>query len=187
MLRNAGASDEVIENQKKLTTATFEEYKKQYANQVAAQDNKIKILKANEVEIVREETAARKDREKKQLEHLRKLADDRKKALEEEKSKREAAVKELATIESNYVKFLEDFSDKTERAKLKRAKERDLENIDRLTKLGLDTTEAIRLNEEKYSLLEKEYYEKRKKEKEEENQKKTPNTIRKRLSWYVSI
>ena len=187
MLRNAGASDEVIENQKKLTTATFEEYKKQYANQVAAQDNKIKILKANEVEVVREETAARKDREKKQLEHLRKLADDRKKALEEEKSKREAAVKELATIESNYVKFLEDFSDKTERAKLKRAKDRDLENIDRLTKLGLDTAEAIRLNEEKYSLLEKEYYEKRKKEKEEENQKKIDDRRAFDEQYYMGI
>lgn len=164
MLRNSGASDEVVEKQEELTKKMHDEFNKQNENLVSAYKNRVDVIKANAVEVRAEETQAQKDAEKRLNEHLKRVSDEKKRKEEEEKKRVEALLKDLRTTEESYRKSIEDLNDKTEEDKLKRQKKRDLELIENLRKQGVDVQELLRLNTKKYNILENELIAKREEE-----------------------
>jgi hypothetical protein len=88
-------------------------------------------------------------------------AAERKALLDKQKAEREAFLKSIQDLENQYTKSIEDLRDKTEEERLARQKERDLQEIELLRQKGADVTELLKLNTEKYNILEDELREKR--------------------------
>lgn len=114
-------------------------------------------------EISDAKAAAYKERLAKQKEAQQK----EKEALKKHNEELAALRKEQADAEKALLQFNQDLSDKTEEEKLARQKQRALEEIEIQRKKGIDVSNIIALNEEKFANLEDELREKRAKEKEE--------------------
>ncbi len=116
------------------------------------EDRQAKIDKANSDAKAREEKA-RAEREK-QLQKEAEAAKARQAIIDTQKSEEEKALQSI-----------QDLNDKTDEEKLARQKERDLADIERLKQKGVDVTNLLILNEEKYATLEDELAKKRSEEK----------------------
>lgn len=116
------------------------------------EDRQAKIDKANADAKAREEKA-RAEREK-QLQKEAEAAKARQAIIDTQKSEEEKVLQSI-----------QDLNDKTEEEKLARQKERDLADIERLKQKGVDVTNLLILNEEKYATLEDELAKKRSEEK----------------------
>lgn len=121
--------------------------------------------------------AIRENERKLASDHAKKLAEDAKKAEVERLAILKQSIKEREDLERAYVKSIEDLQDKTEEQKLARQKERDLAEIELLKKKGQDVTEALRLNDEKYKILEAELRAKREEERIEREEKERERLI----------
>ena len=110
----------------------------------------------HKVEIVQEETQKNKELEDKRKEAAKKEADERKRKHEEELKERQRLKEELKKLEDKYIFDIENLNDKTDEQKLARQKARDLEEIEALRKKGEDVSTLLKLNSEKYAILEEE-------------------------------
>lgn len=110
----------------------------------------------HKVEIVQEETQKNKELEDKRREAAKKEADERKRKHEEELKERQRLKDELKKLEDKYIFDIENLNDKTDEQKLARQKTRDLEEIEALRKKGEDVSTLLKLNSEKYAILEEE-------------------------------
>lgn len=110
----------------------------------------------HKVEIVQEETQKNKELEDKRKEAAKKEADERKRKHEEELKERQRLKDELKKLEDKYIFDIENLKDKTDEQKLARQKARDLEEIEALRKKGEDVSTLLKLNSEKYAILEEE-------------------------------
>lgn len=119
----------------------------------------------HKVEIVQEETQKNKELADKRAEAAKKAKEEQKRRDEEELKARQKLKEDLKNLEEKYITDIENIKDKTEEQKLQRQKERDLEEIELLRKKGEDVSNLLKLNTEKYNLLEDELKLKRDEEK----------------------
>jgi hypothetical protein len=147
-LKAAGASDDVIAAQEKLTQDTYKEFNKQRDGYYKSKDEKVALIRQQNVEIAQETTNANKKAVESRNKNIaaNKAADDKsaeelRKRLADEKKIREDHLKGIDDLEKGYKKTLEDLNVKSakeqleleeSRAKeeLKLKKEAALENID---------------------------------------------------------
>lgn len=92
---------------------------------------------------------------------------ERQKIVDEEQKETERIADLKLKTEESLQKSLEDLEDKTEEDKLQRRREREEARLEALAKEGVDTREALILNNELFNELEDELREKRKEENEE--------------------
>ena len=123
-LKNAGATDEVIEKQKELTVEARKNATKEREDLQDAVDNKAAIIRANEVEIQQELTSSQNkkiDDEKaaneKSLENAKTANEKR---LELEKEDNEKLKKATEDLNNELEKIAQDWEDKQKTAKQKR-------------------------------------------------------------------
>lgn len=123
-LKNAGATDEVIEKQKELTVEARKNATKEREDLQSAVDNKAAIIRANEVEIQQELTSSQNkkiDDEKaaneKSLENAKTANEKR---LELEKEDNEKLKKATEDLNNELEKIAQDWEDKQKTAKQKR-------------------------------------------------------------------
>ena len=134
--------------------------------------------------------------QQKSSENLRKVADFNKTLAGEEESRRKTIadaasarakvkadadaaeakrIQDLATekinTEAAATRAIQDLQDKTEEEKLARQKQRDLDELEAIKQKGINIEELLKLNSEKYNILEDELIEKRRLEKEEKDKK----------------
>ena len=157
------------EVQKETAKKATELYKEQLDVYKSVLKDRNKLTLDNQVAEVQEQTDAANKLLEKQKAAAAKALEEKKKAAEEEKKLREQILKDQIAAEENAQKQLEDLQDKTEEQKLARQKERDLQAIDNLKQRGVDVTELLRINTEKYNILEDELLAKRREEKKEKD------------------
>jgi len=109
-----------------------------------------------------EKTYNRRDKiEDDQKAKQEKAAADRKTRLDKEQAERVARMEAQLSSEKKLLQDVQDLQDKSEEQKLARQKSRDIAEIKALEKKGVDVRESLRLNTEKYNILEDELKAKR--------------------------
>lgn len=93
--------------------------------------------------------------------HDKELSDIAKKKHEKELAEKIQEENEKKSLEKTIRQAVQDLQDKSEEQKLARQKQRDIDEIKALEKKGVDVREALRLNTEKYNILENELKAKR--------------------------
>lgn len=161
MLKQAGASDEVIESQEKLVQASYKEFQSENSNLRDAYDKRKQATIQNNIEIEGERTKSRNDEKAKQIKHNEDLKAIQKKKNDDLKKVEEDNLKAKQSLEASYLKGNQDINDKTEEEKLVRRKQRDLDEIEALRIKGQDVTNLLIYNAEKYNTLETELADKR--------------------------
>lgn len=172
-LANAKKKLKAIQDLNALSDTSDEDLQKEADARIAlynleeksAQDRK--AIKREEKKIENEERARRKA-----------IADEQKRLHKEELDRLKALAKAKADLlkegydkEAALLKSIQDLNDKTEEEKLARQKERDLAEIEALKQKGIDVSNILVLNAEKYDTLEQELRDKRQKEQDERDLK----------------
>lgn len=163
----------------KIASALFdpEQIKEDGDKSIEETKKQLEALKNTEAGYQLSIKAIRENERKLANDHAKKLAEDRAKAEAERLAILKQNIKEREDLERAYIKSIEDLQDKTEEQKLARQKERDLAEIELLRKKGQDVTEALRLNDEKYKILEAELRAKREEERIEREEKERERLI----------
>lgn len=118
---------------------------------------KNKLIFDNKVAEVQEATDRHKELIKKEAEYLKQLEQQKQQAFESAKK-----------LEEKYLTDLQNLRDKTDEEKLDRQKKRDLAEIEALRQKGIDVSNLLVLNAEKYNILESDLKKKRELEIKEE-------------------
>jgi hypothetical protein len=146
------ASDQIIETAKKA--------RKEYddANNALKTSilNRKKLLNENKIAETQEQTDARQ----KSKENAEKIGQEqiaeKKKTNEELRKAEEDRVKNISSLEENYLKDLQNLNAKSDQEKLDLQKQRELAEINSLTKTAKEKENLLRLFEEKYNTLQQE-------------------------------
>jgi hypothetical protein len=150
------ASEEAIAAQEKLTQAAFKEFEKQRDNYYKAKENTVAIVRQQEVEIAKERTDAIKAQADKESEFRKQQLEKQKAQFEKEREAQKKHVQDLLSLYDKYNNDLQNLNAKTEQEKLDLQKQRDLEEIERIAKVGDERIGLMKLLDEKYAILQSE-------------------------------
>lgn len=161
-LEELAKDEELTETEK---TNRILAYKKKYNEDIVKADTD----REASLKKVRDDAQSKIDAENKSNSEKSKA----KKAADAKKAKddADALIKLRADEESKALKEIQDINDKTEEEKLARQKERDLAEIEALRQKGIDVTNLLVYNTEKYDTLEEELRVKREEETKEREAK----------------
>lgn len=112
MLKNSDASDEVIAAQEKLTQETYKEFNKQRDNYYKSKDEKVALIRQQNVEIRQEETNARKEANDRLKEQRKTDAENRKKKEEEHKKELDDKLKREQQYRDDYLSLMADANER---------------------------------------------------------------------------
>jgi hypothetical protein len=150
------ASEEAIAAQEKLTQAAFKEFEKQRDNYYKAKENTVAIVRQQEVEIAKERTDAIKAQADKESEFRKQQLEKQKAQFEKEREAQKKHVQDLLSLYDKYNNDLQNLNAKTEQEKLDLQKQRDIEEIERIAKVGDERIGLMKLLDEKYAILQSE-------------------------------
>lgn len=112
MLKNSDASDEVIKAQEKLTQDTYKEFNKQRDTYYKSKEEKVALIRQQNVEIKQEQINANKTASEKQKEANEKAKELRDKKAEEEKKAQEQKLAREKQYREDYRKILQEQNEK---------------------------------------------------------------------------
>jgi hypothetical protein len=164
-----GMSEDATESQKETQKKAVELFKSQNKTYEDSLKEREQMARDHRIEIVAEETQRNKELLEKQQEHNKKMAEEARKRFEDEKKRLEELAKLKKDLETKALQELQDLNDKSEEEKLARQKERALAEIEALRQKGVDVSNLMIYNEEKFFLLDQELKEKRRLEQEEKD------------------
>ena len=136
-----GASDEAIKLLEENTQASYKEFNKQREGYYKSKEDKVDIIRQQNVEIAQENTTANKKASDNATAAANKSKEELEKRLADEKKIRETHLNEIDTLEKKYVDGLETLKAKTAQEQLDLEKKRAEDELKTKTQTALKNVE----------------------------------------------